>query len=426
MSERTVTIFAFGSAGDTRPMAAVGKGLVERGYDVRMLTAARYGAMVKAAGIEHTVLDFDPMDVVSSDEGQALLASRNPISLVRGVRRIVSPLAEHMFSQALATAKGSDAILAPATFFAGANVAEHLGIPHALLHLQPGEPSSTVANPLVGAGRPRGALINRASYTVLEQLTWQVFRPMINTFRTGTLGLPKIPPSGPFRMLRKAGVPVFCGYSAAVVPRPPDWADNVHLTGYWFLDETDPADGSGQSVVDPELAQFVAGGPPPVYVGFGSMVPKDPAAVRRTVADALALAGVRGVLLGPHDEPSVRIDESLLQVSSAPHNWLFPRCAAVVHHGGAGTTAAGMRAGAPTVICPFFSDQPFWAARIAALGAGPQPLPIRELTAEGLAARITTAVTDQGMRARTRSIAAQIATEDGVGTTARLVETWLS
>lgn len=204
--------------------------------------------------------------------------------------------------------------------------------------------------------------------------------------------------------------PLLIGVSAHVVPRPRDWPPNVHLTGYWFLDE--PAGWAPPR----ELSDFLASGSTPVCVGFGSMVSEDPAADVRTIAAALERAGRRAVLLtgwaglGAH---AAGLPPTILPLASAPHSWLFPRMAAVVHHGGAGTTAAAFRAGVRQVVVPFITDQPSWGYRVRRLGVGPPPVPRRKLTAERLAAALLRALDDEGMAARAKELAERIRGEDG-------------
>jgi sterol 3beta-glucosyltransferase len=417
-----ITLFAFGSTGDTRPMVALGHGLAAQGFQVRVLAAERYAAMVHDAGLELAPLDVDPAAILDTEEGRQWLSSRKPLALGRGFRDVVRPMAERLLEQALESASDADAILAPATGFVGYHVAEHYGIPNALLHLQPGEPTVSAANPMVAAGRSLGGPLNRASYELLEQVTWVLLRSILNPWRVRRLGLEKIGVSGPFRRARREGVPVFCGFSEIVVPRPPDWPGTVHQTGFWFREDIGRED---TDKVDPALVEFVRSGPPPVYVGFGSMVPEDPERTRAEVRAGLALAGARGVVLGPPDSAAV-LDGDVLQVPSAPHNWLFPRSSVIVHHGGAGTTGTSLAAGVPTLICPFFSDQPFWARRVAALGAGPGALPVTELTATELAARITLAQENVAMRERAAEVGVRLRAEDGVRTASELIVRWLA
>jgi len=174
---------------------------------------------------------------------------------------------------------------------------------------------------------------------------------------------------------------------------------------------------------DPDLEAFLAAGPPPVYIGFGSMGTDDPAATARLVLDANVAAGVRAIVrrgwarLLAADPPA-----SVHFVESVPHAWLLPRVAAAVHHGGAGTTAASLRAGVPTVIVPFHGDQFFWARRVQELGAGPAPITRRRLTVERLAAALVAATSDPALRGRAAALGERIRAEDGIGDAMRWIE----
>jgi sterol 3beta-glucosyltransferase len=206
-------------------------------------------------------------------------------------------------------------------------------------------------------------------------------------------------------MHRVRDVPVLCSFSEVVAPRPPDWPPNVHLTGYWFLDE--PA-----WTPSPALAEFLAGGPPPVYVGFGSMVPRDPEEMFRVVRSALCRAGLRGVVSGGAWRETGRLtnagDDALFLVEDVPHSWLFPHVAAVVHHGGAGTTAAGLRAGVPTLILWMADVQLIWGAAVKRLKVGTARR-FSSATEKSLVADLRT-ILDPRYVTRARQLAAGMAT----------------
>ncbi|WP_067900956.1 glycosyltransferase [Actinomadura chibensis] len=406
-----VVIFAAGSRGDVQPCAALGRALRRRGDDVRLVASARYAPMAAAAGLELAALTADPLEILESDAGQELLAGgRNPVKFLTGFRRILGPMAERLLAECSDACKGADLILGPTLGFLPRHIGEHLGIPWALIHFQPSRPTAAFPHPFAPQARMFGPWANRGSFLLVDQLAWQLSRPFINPWRDESLGLRRLPLWGG----RTGGAPVLACFSPAVVPRPTDWPSEVTLTGYWFLDEPgwEPPR---------ELAEFLAAGPAPVYVGFGSMVPEDAAMTRLVVRTALRLAGVRGVV---HGDPATS-DEDVLAVRDVPHAWLFPRTAAVVHHGGAGTTAAGLRAGAPTVVCPFFGDQPYWGERVASLGAGPAPLPFRAMTVPRLAARIRRAVQDREMAERADGLGRRIRAEDGVGRALEIIDSLL-
>jgi sterol 3beta-glucosyltransferase len=209
-------------------------------------------------------------------------------------------------------------------------------------------------------------------------------------------------------------------YSPLICPAPPDWPAWYHVTGTWFLDP--PSDFRPPA----NLVDFLADGPPPVSVGFGSMVARDAERLTDLVVKALRLAGKRGILLGGWSGLGGHIDGSdMLAIGSVDHHWLFPQVAAVIHHGGSGTTASAIRAGVPSIVTPFFADQPFWARRVYELGVGPSPIPHQKLTVERLAATIRRATEDQRIRARAMKLGAAVQAEDGVGRAAAVFESYV-
>jgi UDP:flavonoid glycosyltransferase YjiC (YdhE family) len=223
------------------------------------------------------------------------------------------------------------------------------------------------------------------------------------------LGLPPAPFWGPFNADCLQHNPILYGYSPSVIPKPSDWDEDTHVTGYWFLD---PADDWTPPAA---LMEFLQAGPPPIYVGFGSMSSRKPEQTADLILEALAQAKQRGIILpGWGGLRKANLPDTVFMVDSIPFAWLFLRVAAVVHHGGAGTTAAGLRAGVPSIVIPFFGDQFFWGQRVAELGVGPEPIPRKKLTVERLAQAIQEALTDQTMRQRAANLGSKIEAEDGI------------
>jgi len=248
----------------------------------------------------------------------------------------------------------------------------------------------------------------------MRQVVWAIMRSLTNAARRDVLKLPPLSWRDPYGMMDRYEWPVLYGHSPAVLPPPRDWPDWVTVTGFWFLDRAEdwrpPAD----------LVRYLEAGPPPVYVGFGSMTTDSPSETSKLVLRALALTGNRAVLdtgwgglSGEVGSPDVYL------VNNVPHDWLFPRMSAVVHHGGVGTTHAGIRAGVPSVIVPFLPDQRFWGHHVWKLGVGTRPIPRAQVSVQRLDEAIRVATTDQNMRERAASIGRRIRTEDGV---ARAVE----
>ena len=254
------------------------------------------------------------------------------------------------------------------------------------------------------------------SHDFTRQVMWQGIKAADNTARQTVLKLPRAPFFGPYRSRRLRQDLTLYGFSPAVIPRPADWGGRTHVTGYWFLDPapgwTPPAD----------LVAFLQNGPPPVYVGFGSMGSRKPEETTDMVLQALAETGQRGVLLaGWEGMRAERLPDSVYLAGPVPHSWLFPKMAAVVHHGGAGTTAARLMSGVPSVVVPFFGDQGFWGRKVADLGVRPSPVPRKQLSAERLAAAIQQAINDEGMRKRAASIGGQIRAEERAARAAEII-----
>lgn len=417
-----ITILTIGSRGDVQPYIALGRGLRDAGHEVRLATHAVFEDFVRQNGLDFALVEINPQEMLRSEAGQTWLESgRNPIRFVRRFVQIYAPLVARTLDESWQACQGADAIIYSPLALGGPHIAEKLGVPAYLAGLQPKRPSRhqpAMLFPHLPLGPVLGQVYNRLTHTVARALARGMVRPIlapINQWRVATLGLPARSTGEFLRMHER--MPVLYGVSPTVFPPPSDWPAWVHVTGYWFLDRPEGWQPS------PELADFLAAGPPPVYIGFGSMSGRDPAATTGLVVEALARAGQRGVLLtgwgGLEREAMAAAAAAqgveVLAVDTVPHDWLFPRMAAVFHHGGAGSTAAGLRAGVPSAAVPFFGDQPYWGAMLARLGVGPAPIPQKSLGAEGLADAITRAVGDPGMRARAAEIGEQIRAEDGVG-----------
>jgi UDP:flavonoid glycosyltransferase YjiC (YdhE family) len=201
------------------------------------------------------------------------------------------------------------------------------------------------------------------------------------------------------------------------IPFPKDWDDFIHVTGYWFLEQS----ARWEPPID--LVNFLQSGLPPVYIGFGSMVNRKPEETADLVLQALARTGQRGVLSsGWGGLRKEELPETVFMIGSMPHNWLFPKMAAVVHHGGVGTTAAGLWAGIPAIVTPFFGDQPFWGQRVYELGVGPRPIPRQRLTVDRLAESICCAVSDTAMREKAARLGEHIRAENGIARAVAVIE----
>lgn len=400
-----ISIQTMGTRGDVQPYVALGMGLRAAGFDVTIATAPQFGGFVTAHGLAFAPLPGDMIDLINTPTGKAAMSGGNKIGAMFKLLKQARPMFEGLLDAQWAAAQGADYIVYHPKAIGGAAIAEKLGIPASVaLPLPALSPTRAFPSPLL----PFGDLgpFNRLSHQLICRYGDLAGRSTVSRWRKETLGLPA---RAHWLSVNGRPVPRLYPYSTSVVPRPADWDKDSVVTGYWFLDEAD-------GWQPPEALQaFLDAGPPPVYVGFGSLPTEDAGRMTDLVLSALAGAGQRGILATGWGGMAARdMPPTVHMLESAPHDWLFPRMAAVVHHGGAGTTAAGLRAGRPSVICPFFGDQPFWGRRIEALGAGPTPIPQRRLTAERLADAIRQAVNDPAIAQRAADAGRLIAGEDGV------------
>ena len=413
-----ITLLTAGSRGDVQPFVALAQGLQRAGHDATLAAGGDFEAFVRERGIAYARLRADYQELATSERGRAALGG-SPVAMLRSLREAVLPMARDALNDAWAAVQGADVIVYHPKALAGAHLAEKLDVP-CFLALPVPLLAPTRAFPAPGiTARDLGAFLNRITYA-LPRAAALPFHGTINRWRRETLALPaRDLLTDPFRRNGKP-LPLLYAFSPRVVPPPPDWTPDVHVTGYWFLDRPDYAP-------PPELVRFLEAGPPPIYVGFGSMAGADPERTSAAVLEALERAEQRGVVATGWGGLTARaVPPHVLVTDAVPHDWLFPRVRAVVHHGGAGTTAAGLRAGKPTVICPFAVDQPFWGGRVAALDAGPKPIPAQRLTAETLADAIRLAACDPFYGQRAAEVGAAIGQEDGVGRAVEVIEAHLA
>jgi sterol 3beta-glucosyltransferase len=398
-----IVILTLGTHGDVLPFVALGAGLQRAGDAVTLATAAPFAGLAQAQGLACAPLSLDYLTLTQSPAAARALRG-SPLAILRLLHQTVLPALRRLLDEAWAASQGAEAVVYHPKALAGSHVAERLGVPGFLGALQPGY-AATAAFPSALLPVPNlGGPLNRLSYPLLLRLPLLTVQGVVNTWRRRRLGLP---PRALWADPVLGGRPatILHAFSPQVVPPPAGWPAHVTTTGYWFLDP----DPDWQP--PPALEQFLAAGPPPVYVGFGSMPGEDAGRTTQTVLEALRRADQRGLLARGWGglEPATVPPWALL-IDEAPHAWLFPRVAAVVHHGGAGTTAAGV----PAVVCPVFGDQPFWGRRLQALGVAPAPIPRRALRVDRLLAGLEQTL-EPAARERAAALGVRIRDERGVG-----------
>lgn len=421
-------LIALGTRGDVQPAIALGLGLRDAGFAVTVLAGDDFADWVGAHGLAFVPSGIDMQALMQSPDGIAWAHARSPFEEIRRMRVLFRRFGVDSGRAILAAAEHVDALVGAFTADAiGMAAAEKLGKPYVTTALQPLHPTrsgAATSQPIL-AGRE--SVLNRWSGRLTEWLLFGVFETAVHAWRR-ELGLAPCTRRGYFDRLH--AVPTLCGFSRHVVPRPRDWPDHKVVTGYWFLDD----DGGWAPPAD--LVDFLAAGPPPVYVGFGSMSDPDGAATGGLILRALRRQGLRAVLAqgwaglgvgsGPGSGRPAAAAADVFVVPAAPHTWLFPRMAGVVHHGGAGTAAAAFRAGVPQLVIPHFADQPFWGRRTRALGVGAPPIARRDLTEAALARGLGELVGTTALAERAADLGAAIRAEDGVGAAVACMGRWLA
>ncbi len=416
-----ITILTLGSRGDVQPYVALGLGLKNAGYDVCLATFESFQPFVEATGLKFFPMRGNPEEELKTEEARKWLDSDgNPAEFMRHFIALTKKRMETAFEDAWHAAQDCDTIIYSTLGIAGYHVAEKLRIPSMMSNLQPF--SATKEFPTVGDpfSFSLGSLYNLNSHFWTDQLFWQPFRKDVNRWRKEVLDLPPVPFWGAYKQLKQDRIPILYGYSPSVIPKPKDWQDFYHVTGYWFLD-ADEEWQPPQTLVD-----FLEAGAPPVYIGFGSMSDKDAEGLSQMVSDAVAQVGCRAIISAGWADLRPYSSDNIYLAGSVPHSWLFPQMAAVVHHGGAGTTAAGFRAGVPSLIVPYFADQHFWAKKVEELGVGPASVRRSQLTVDKLAEAIKIALSDQNIQTNARRLGEKIRAEDGVETAVNVVRHYLA
>ncbi|WP_299397864.1 glycosyltransferase [Pelagibius sp.] len=408
-----ILILTLGSRGDVQPYAALGAALKARGHDVTLATGQGFEDMIEAQGLPAAPLTDDVRQMIQTPEMQkALRTFSGKVQAWRASKGMYRRQLDEMWAVAR-DIRPDMLVYHHPKGLAAQSIAEALritAIPTALIPAY----IPTAAFPSPGLALPDlGRFGNRMSHRVVVGLMSRLLAGQIGAWRRNSLGLTTRPPRDLFAGHRPENRAVvrLHGFSRHLVPFPEDWGGAEEITGYWFSDS--PTDWRPPE----DLARFLAAGPPPVYVGFGSMPAENAEHLTRTILEALTMAGRRAVLATGWGGLAAGIAENQIAtevhvLESAPHAWLFPRCAAVVHHGGAGTTHEGLRWGRPSILCPVFGDQPFWGRRVLQAGAGPPPLPQKRLTAAALAGALA-ATEDPALRARAAALGEALRAEPG-------------
>lgn len=386
-----IVIQVVGSRGDVQPFIALGCALQRYGHRIRLATHEKFRAFVEDSGLEFYAIGGNPEDLMAyMVKNPGLMPSMKTLRAgeIARKREMVAEMLEGCWNSCVAPDPTdghaapfvADAIIANPPSFAHMHCAEALGIPVHIVFTMPWTGTGAFAHPLANLRGSSGdaKLANYMTYVLVEFLTWQGLGDVINAWRE-KLGLEYVSPTQGPMLAETLKIPHTYCWSPALIPKPADWAGHIDVSGFFFreMPKYTPSE---------DLQSFLEAGPPPIYVGFGSIVVEDVARFSSAIIDAITECGVRAIispgwsrLQVPEDRPDI------FCLEECPHEWLFQHVSTVIHHGGAGTTAIGLREARPTIIVPFFGDQPFWGKMVADAGSGPAPIPQRQINAERLA-----------------------------------------
>jgi len=411
-----ITILTGGTRGDTQPYIALGLELKKAGHNVCIAAFENNEAFVKSFGLEFFKIKGDVSRITSSGNVDDAMKADNPLKFLLSfnkLKSLVFDLQKDFFNACI----GSDAVIYHPGVTIGYFAAQHFNIPSILATPFPMTPTRDYPA-LIFYNSPRlGRRYNFMTHKIFEKIMWFASSTAVKQFWKKEFG--KVPEdfTCPYGKQNTGLLPTVVSCSNYVFPRPSDWPKYVYNTGNWFLD--DEAGWRPSS----DLLNFIDKGTPPVYVGFGSIT--DPASAVQTtelVIDALKRSGQRGILATGWNGMSKidNIGEEIFILESAPHSWLFPRMAAVVHHGGAGTTAAGLRAGVPSIIIPHSNDQFAWGRRVYELGVGSKPIARKNLTTEKLSDAIKFVLAKE-IKDASADLGIKIQSENGAGEAAKII-----
>lgn len=403
-------LITIGSRGDIEPFIALGKGLARNGHDVHVCTALRFKEVVESHGLGFKPLSNDIFELADGGVMEQMGSLFSAVKTIYRLNKIAKPINKQLIVDTIQAGLDIEPnlmVFHPKALGA-VSIAEKLQIPAVMATLQP---MYVATGDFPPAGLPDwGHWWNRMSYKLID-LGYNQYLAELNELRHTLLQLPKLTKrSGPFYRSSQEPMPVLHAFSRYLVTRPDDWPNHAMICGNWSLTaETDKYKPSQ------DLIEFLEDGEPPVYIGFGSMKGSNPQQKMVTIIESVTRANLRAVIAtGWGGLKADEVPDNILVIDGAPHSWLLPRVSAVVHHGGAGTTIAGLKAGKPTLICPFFGDQPFWGAMVARRKLGPKPIKQKKLSVATLTPALVELTTNTEYQLNAAELAKQLESDKGV------------
>lgn len=406
------SLITIGSRGDVQPFLALGKGLQRKGHTVQICTMDKFQSLVESEGFSYLPLAGSAELLMEKLIGEQVSFAE----YFKNLRGLLNPIKEQFLSDIEAACKNADCVLYSTLGSVAYHACEKYRVPCFRTFFCPLDPTGEF--PAMTAPRlPLGSWYNRMTFKGGDLLWANATRELLNDWRAD-MGLERIKPFHfPYREMFGKPVPTLYAYSSIISPKPAEWGDNYHLTGFWIQES--PAGFTA----DATLSEFLSSGEKPVYIGFGSTVGGDFDRILDVILESLQKTKQRALLsAGWRNLGNRTLPKEVMQVGNVPHEWLFRQVKAVSHHGGAGTTAAGIRAGVPSVIVPFGGDQPYWGERVYRIGIGTKPIMCKKLSVQNYSEALDTAVSNTAMQQEAARIGALLRAEDGVSNAIRVIE----
>jgi sterol 3beta-glucosyltransferase len=420
-----IAITTVGTRGDLQPYIALGLGLKNSGHEVIIVSAKNEESFVRNYGLDFYALDVDIQKIMESGDVQEMAKGSTPLKFIISHLKGSKSLKELMVKtqgEIWNACQNSDLIIF------------HPGMPLGLFLAKEQNKKAILATPfpvvatkdypsiLFYALPKLGSYYNLLTHFIFDKVFWALAKSPIKEFWTNSIKSKANFDISPLKQQIKNGGLVLNGYSELLFKQSKQWTNNIHTTGSWII-ETEP-----NFLPTKELEDFIFNGETPIYIGFGSM--KDPDTFNKTLAiiiETLSITNQRAIVgLGwTKNDYKETLPENVFLVDSVPHTWLFPKMKIVIHHGGAGTTATGLRAGKPTIIIPHNADQPAWGKKVFELGVGSKPIKKSKLTADKLATAILYSLTPNIIN-NAEQLGKKLRHENGVQKATQIIEKFIS
>jgi sterol 3beta-glucosyltransferase len=412
-----ISIITLGSRGDIQPYIALGLGLKNNGFNVKIITNENFNDFVKSYNLVFHSLRGDVHALVNSEEGKNLLESGYSLKFITKFTKLMSSYFENFFDDMIEGAKDSDFIIFSPLCFVAQEVAEYLGIKSMGANLQPFNRTKEFPSFMLPEKFNFIPGYNMFTHIAFEQAIWQSVRYIVNKNIVQKLNRKKIGLWGKRNNLEKNNFPMIYGFSKHIINRPYDWKSNHHITGYWFLDTKE------NWIPEDSLLKFLDTDKKIIYAGFGSMVNRDPEETSNMIIKSIKGLNIKLIIMTGWGGLSINQEhEDIYVVNQIPHDWLFPKINGAIHHCGAGTTSATLKAGIPNISIPFFGDQHFWGNRVYKLGLGTEPINRKDLDSINLRNAIINATTNENLINRSKIISKKINAENGVESAVKVID----